>query len=103
MMPNSTTKPKTIFLDHIENGLCCLYVRWNIIETTQEKPMSDIPKTSWDYTERIIWWYLDMKDIGSGTLSEIREYLVANEKVILNLAKATDLNYEGTSCRKETI
>ena len=99
-MPNSNSKPDVIFLDKIESGQCRLLVRWNITESTKEDPMTGQPRTSWDYSERVIWWYLDMPDIGTGTLKEIREYLAATEKTIVNLAQATATNYNGTDCKK---
>ena len=99
-MPNSNSKPDVIFLDKVESGQCRLLVRWNIVESTKEDPMAGETRTSWDYSERVIWWYLDMPDIGTGTLKEIREYLAATEKTIVNLAQATDLNYDGTDSKK---
>ena len=92
-MPNANSKPDVIFLDKIESGQCRLLVRWNIVESTKEDPISGDVRTSWDYSERVIWWYLDMPDIGTGTLKEIKAYLTATETTIVNLAKATEINY----------
>ena len=99
-MPNANSKPDVIFLDKIESGQCRLLVRWNIVESQREDQMTGETRTSWDYSERVIWWYLDSDDIGTGTLEEIREYLAATETTIVNLAKATDLDYDGSACKK---
>jgi hypothetical protein len=94
-MPNANSKPDVIFLDKIESGQCRLLVRWNIVESTKEDPMTGETRTSWDYSERVIWWYLDMPDIGTGTLDEIMEYLNldATKTRILNLVMPTEINY----------
>ena len=92
-MPNANSKPDVIFLDKIESGQCRLLVRWNIVESQREDQMTGEPRTSWDYSERVIWWYLDMPDIGTGTIDEIKEYLTATQMTIVNLAKATEINY----------
>jgi len=63
--------------------------------------MTGETRTSWDYSERVIWWYLDSDDIGTGTLEEIKAYLNIDKTKtdILNLAIPTTINYDGTECK----
>jgi hypothetical protein len=100
-MVNSGTEPEVIFIDRVENGQCRLLVRWNIIESIKEDPMDGETRTSYDYSERVIWWSLSHADVGTGTLKEIRAYIVANEKAIVPWATATDLNYNGMEMKEE--
>jgi hypothetical protein len=96
-MTNSDTKPEVLFLDYVKDGQCRLLVHWNIKESTKEDPMN--PKktrTSWDYSERVIWWTLPQR---YDTLEEILTYLDANQEEILNWAEATDNTFDGTKCK----
>ena len=100
-MTNSGSKPEVIFLDRVEDGRCRLLVHWNIVDSTKEDPMTGEIRESWDYSERIIWWDLKLADVGLGTLDEIKSYLITNEEEIVDWAKATALNYDGTDCKKK--
>ena len=92
-MTNSDTKPEVMFLDYVKDGQCRLLVHWDIKEVTKEDPITGETRTSWDYSERVIWWILPQK---YETLDEILKYLDEIGTEILNWAMATDLNYDGT-------
>ena len=95
-MTNSDTEPEVLFLDYVKDGQCRLLVRWNIKQVEKEDPMTGKPRTSWDYSERVIWWILPQK---YNTLEEIIAYLDTIEKEILNWTMATDCNHNGTDSK----
>ena len=92
-MTNSNTEPEKIFLDYVRDGQCRLLVRWNIKEVTTDDHMTEKPRTSWNYSERVIWWTLPRK---YSTLEEIMLYLDGIEKEILDWAEATDTKFNGS-------
>lgn len=100
-MPNSNTKPEPIMLDSITNGVCDLRVRWNIVKVTTEDPLCGKPRTSYNYSEKRMPWQLDLGDIGSGSLTEIKQYLAAQETEIMRWAQAAAISFDGTDCKKQ--
>lgn len=95
-MTNANTEPEVISLDYVKDGQCRLLVRWNIKQVETDDPMTGKSRTSWDYSERVIWWTLPQK---YSTLEEILAYLDANEPEILNWAEATDNTFDGTATK----
>jgi len=95
-MTNSDTEPEVMFLDYVKDGKCRLLVHWNIKEVTKEDPMTGQLRTSWEYSERVIWWILPQK---YDTLEGIRAYLVTVQDEIVNWATATDNAFDGTDCK----
>jgi len=87
-----------MFLDYVKDGQCRLLVHWDIKEVTKEDPMTGQSHTSWEYSERVIWWILPEKYI---TLEDIIKYLIQNETEIVNWAMATDLNFDGTTSKEK--
>ena len=99
-MVNSNSEPEIVMLDSITKGVCDLRVRWDITEVTQDDPMTGEPRTSWNYAEKRISWQLDLGDIGTGTLEEIKKYLAEQEEEILRWAQAAVISYDGTACKE---
>jgi hypothetical protein len=95
-MPNANEKPEPIYLDYVRDGQCRLLVRWNITEVTTDDPMEKESRTSWNYSERVIWWTLPRK---YSTLEEILLYLDGIEKEILDWAEATDTKFNGSESK----
>ena len=95
-MTNSDTEPEVMFLDYVKDGQCRLLVHWDIKEVTKEDPMTGQSHTSWEYSERVIWWILPQK---YETLEEIRAYLVTVQDEIVNWAMATDNVFGGIVCK----
>ena len=95
-MTNSDTEPEVMFLDYVKDGKCRLLVHWNIKQVEKEDPMTGQLRTSWEYSERVIWWILPQK---YDTLEGIRAYLVTVQDEIVNWATATDNEFDGTVCK----
>ena len=96
-MPNANEKPKSIFLDYVRDGQCRLLVRWNITEVTTDDPEN--PKesrTSWNYSERVIWWTLPQR---YDTVAEVLAYLDSISAEIMNWAEATETNADGAAVK----
>jgi hypothetical protein len=89
-MPNANTEPEVIFLDYVRNGQARLLVRWNITEVTTDDLMTGKPNTSWNYSERAIWWTLPKP---YATLEGVLAYLESVQGEILEWAMATDTTF----------
>lgn len=96
-MTNSDTKPEILFLDYVKDGRCRLLVHWDIKESTKEDPMNTKEtRTSWDYSERVIWWTLPQR---YDTVAEVLAYLDGIQAEILNWAEATETNADGAAVK----
>jgi hypothetical protein len=95
-MPNANEKPEPIFLDYVRDGQCRLLVRWNITEVTTDDPMEKEPRTSYNYSERVIWWTIPKP---YASLAEVADYLDSVGEEIINWAMATDTKFDGTTAK----
>ena len=95
-MTNADTEPEVLFLDYVKDGQCRLLVRWNIKEVEKEDLTTGRTHTSWDYSERAIWWVLPRK---YNALDEILGYLDTVTEEIVNFATATECNHDGTTSK----
>ena len=96
MTITSETKPEIIaFLGVVNNGICEIRARWDITQCSVIDPMTQVQKNVWKYEEKKMGWQLNIEDITTTSVDDIKIYLNKKSTIaeILKWAKGAKITH----------